>query len=115
MDSQHEVGLRLISFGGASPVELIQHIFEGKKLQAIALDMGLALGTVKTYSQRIYRKLRVSDQRELTVAVLSIHLKFVTVSGKVRITRKSPMSAPSSGPGRGGQSGGIVGWTSQLF
>lgn len=63
---------------GLSPreLELVQHIFAGKKLQTIAQDMRLSLGTVKTYSQRIHQKLRVSDQRELTLAVFSAYLRF---------------------------------------
>ena len=56
-------------------LELVRHILAGKKMVAIAADMGLALGTVKTYSQRIHRKLRVSDQRELTLAIVSAHLE----------------------------------------
>ena len=56
-------------------LELVRHILAGKKMLAIAADMGLALGTVKTYSQRIHRKLRVSDQRELTLAIVSAHLE----------------------------------------
>jgi DNA-binding NarL/FixJ family response regulator len=56
-------------------MELVQHIFDGKKLLRIAQDMNLALGTVKTYSQRVHRKLRVSDQRELILAILEEHLR----------------------------------------
>ena len=56
-------------------LELVQHILAGKKMFAIAADMGLALGTVKTYSQRIHRKLNVADQRELTLAIVSTHLE----------------------------------------
>ena len=56
-------------------LELVQHVLAGKKMFAIATEMGLALGTVKTYSQRIHRKLRVSDQRELTLAIVSAHLE----------------------------------------
>ncbi len=56
-------------------LELVQHILAGQKMSAIATDMGLALGTVKTYSQRVHHKLRVSDQRELTLAVVSAHLE----------------------------------------
>ncbi len=55
-------------------LELVQHIFDGKKFTAIARDMGLALGTVKTYSQRIHRKLQVCDQSELILAVVSAHM-----------------------------------------
>ena len=59
----------------ARELELVQHIFDGKKLVAIARDMKLSLGTVKTYSQRIHQKMHVSDQRELTLAVVSAHLQ----------------------------------------
>lgn len=59
-------------------LELVQHIFDGKKLSAVAQAMRLSLGTVKTYSQRIRQKLAVSDQRELTLAVLSTHLRLGT-------------------------------------
>jgi len=55
-------------------LELVQHIFEGKKLTTIAQDMALSLGTVNTYCQRIHRKLRVSNQRELTLVILCAHL-----------------------------------------
>lgn len=57
-------------------LELVRHIFDGKKLAAIAKEMKLALGTVKTYSQRIHLKLDVTDQRELALAVLEAHLRF---------------------------------------
>ena len=59
-------------------LELVQHIFDGKKLFAVAQAMRLSLGTVKTYSQRIHQKLAVSDQRELTLAVLGTHLRLGT-------------------------------------
>ena len=56
-------------------LELVQHIFEGKKLVAIANEMQLAMGTVKTYVQRIHQKLGICDQRELALAVLEAHLR----------------------------------------
>ena len=56
-------------------LELVQHIFDGKKLVAIAIEMQLAMGTVKTYGQRIHQKLGISDQRELVLAVLEVHLR----------------------------------------
>ena len=55
--------------------ELVCHIFHGKKLQVIADDMRLSLGTVKTYSQRVYHKLQIHDQRELIFAVLRSHVR----------------------------------------
>ena len=56
-------------------LELVQHVFDGKKLVAIAIEMQLAMGTVKTYGQRIHQKLGISDQRELVLAVLEAHLR----------------------------------------
>lgn len=62
---------------GLSPreLELVQHVLAGKKMTAIARDMGLALGTVKTYSQRIHHKLNIADWRELVLLVLATHLE----------------------------------------
>lgn len=56
-------------------LEIAQLIFDGKKLAAIAEESRLGLGTVKTYCQRLYRKVRVSDQRELTLAVVGAYLE----------------------------------------
>lgn len=61
-------------------LELVQHIFDGEKLATIAKEMKLALGTVKTYSQRIHLKLDVSDQRELALAVLNAHIQAYSAS-----------------------------------
>ncbi|MCH8806747.1 MAG: response regulator transcription factor, partial [Planctomycetes bacterium] len=61
-------------------LELVRHIFDGKKLAAIAKEMKLALGTVKTYSQRIHLKLDVSDHPALRSARLScegVHAVFL--------------------------------------
>jgi len=55
-------------------LELVQHIFSGKKMLAIAQEMELSLGTVKTYSQRVHQKLQVTDQRELTLAIITTYL-----------------------------------------
>lgn len=54
----------------AREAQVAQCIVEGKKMTVIAEQLDLALGTVKTYSSRIHAKLRVTDQRELTLAVL---------------------------------------------
>ena len=64
---------------GLSPreLELVQRIFDGRKLTVIAQEMGLAAGTVKTYSQRIYHKLRVSDQRGLALAIFTEFMRQV--------------------------------------
>ena len=45
----------------------------GKKLSTIAQELKLSLGTVKTYNQRIHRKLELSDQRELVLRVVGVY------------------------------------------
>lgn len=54
-------------------LELVQRIFERKKLSAIAQDMRLSIGTVRTYSQRIHHKLAVSDQRDLVLTIFGAY------------------------------------------
>ena len=58
-------------------LELVQHIFDGGKLSTIAAQMQLALGTAKTYNQRIYAKLAVRDHRELTLVVFNSYLQLL--------------------------------------
>ena len=61
----------------ARELELVKHIFEGKKLLSAARAMGLSHGTVKTYIQRIHRKLCVADQRELVLSVFAAHQRAI--------------------------------------
>jgi len=56
----------------ARELQLVQHIFEGKKLSTIAQELKLSLGTVKTYNQRLHKKLGLSDQRELILRVAGV-------------------------------------------
>jgi len=56
-------------------LELVRHVFDGKKLTTVASEMRLSLGTVKTYSQRIHQKLEIRDQRELALAVFGAYLR----------------------------------------
>lgn len=53
--------------------EVLRQIFNGNKQVTIAQNMGLSLGTIKTYSQRIHQKLRVSNRVELTLAVVGAY------------------------------------------
>ena len=54
----------------AQESKVVKGILSGQKLTAIAAELDLGLGTVKTYSQRVYRKLHVSNHCELALAVL---------------------------------------------
>ena len=59
-------------------VQVSQHIMEGKHLSETAAELGLGLGTIKTYVQRIYRKLEISNQRELAMKIMSAHMRLST-------------------------------------
>ncbi len=58
-------------------LEMVQHIFAGKKLAVAAQDMNIALGTVKTYAQRVRSKLGVCNQQELTMVIVCTYFKIV--------------------------------------
>ena len=74
-------------------LEVVQQIIEGKKLFAIAREMNLALGTVKTYSQRVHHKLGVGDQRQLTLAVMRAYLHLLSENGRLAATQDPPPNA----------------------
>ena len=46
-------------------LEVLEKIFEGKKQEQIAKELKISVSTVKTYTGRIYKKLGVSNKREL--------------------------------------------------
>ncbi len=56
-------------------LELIQKLILGDKLELVALDMKLGHGTIKTYQQRIYHKLGVSERCQMMLAVANAHLQ----------------------------------------
>lgn len=58
----------------ARELQIVQLIVAGRKLSTIAGVLGLGLGTVKTYSQRVYKKLQVSTQLELLARIFTAHL-----------------------------------------
>jgi len=58
-------------------LQVVHRILEGKKMVQIAREMGLGVGTVKTYCGRVRAKLGVSDQRELMLTVLDVGLRRV--------------------------------------
>ncbi len=56
-------------------LQVAQNVLMGRTLPRISEEMRLGLGTVKTYLQRIYRKLQISSQQELTLRVIHTHLR----------------------------------------
>ena len=48
----------------AREVEVLQALSKGHTYKQIASDLGISLGTVRTYIQRIYEKLHVHSHTE---------------------------------------------------
>lgn len=68
-------------------LQIVQGVFNDRKDQTIAGDLGISPHTVKTYFQRLYAKLRVGSRSQLIVCVMAEYLA----------------SAPSLHAGAGGQ------------
>ena len=61
---------------GLSPRELdiVREQMIGRSQSEAAADLGMALGTLKTHTRRLYRKLAVSNRTELALSVLCVGL-----------------------------------------
>lgn len=55
-------------------LEIVQLFFDGHSERRIAFILGVTYDTVHTHVKRIYRKLDVTDQRQLLVRVFAEHL-----------------------------------------
>jgi DNA-binding CsgD family transcriptional regulator len=56
-------------------VQVVQGVFEDRKEESIAHELGISPHTVNTYFQRLYAKLRVSSRPQLIVRVMAEYLK----------------------------------------
>ena len=61
---------------GLSPreMQIVQHVFDDRKLDTIAFELGLSSHTVDTYFQRLYTKLRVSSRPQLILLVIAEYI-----------------------------------------
>ncbi len=57
-------------------------LVQGKSNQEIASTLGLALGTVKTYLSRLYRKLGVSSRLEAALMYYASQAQHLAVFGE---------------------------------
>jgi DNA-binding CsgD family transcriptional regulator len=55
-------------------MQIVQGVFEDRKEQSIAYELGISPHTVNTYFQRLYAKLRVSSRPQLIVRVVAEYL-----------------------------------------
>src|SRR5260370_38069825 len=55
-------------------MQIVQGVFEDRKEESIAYDLGISPHTVNTYFQRLYAKLRVSSRPQLILRVVAEYL-----------------------------------------
>jgi DNA-binding NarL/FixJ family response regulator len=57
-------------------MQIVQHVFDDRKLESIAFELGISPKTVETYFQRLYTKLHVSSRPQLILRVMAVYLLF---------------------------------------
>jgi DNA-binding NarL/FixJ family response regulator len=55
-------------------MQIVQGVFEDRKEESIAYELGISPHTVNTYFQRLYAKLRVSSRPQLILRVIAEYL-----------------------------------------
>ncbi len=77
-------------------VQVVQGVFEDRKEESIAHELGISPHTVNTYFQRLYSKLRVSSRPQLIVRVMAEYLKMASSQPDVRYDRQSCQTHPQA-------------------
>jgi DNA-binding CsgD family transcriptional regulator len=55
-------------------MQIVQGVFQDRKEESIAYELGISPHTVNTYFQRLYAKLRVSSRPQLILRVMAEYL-----------------------------------------
>jgi DNA-binding CsgD family transcriptional regulator len=83
----------------ARELEVVRHVFADLKEASIAEALGISRHTVRTYTERLYRKLGVRGRVALVVRVLDEFLRLTASSGSAlppicphHTTRRCPLS-----------------------
>src|SRR5262249_58910718 len=69
-------------------------IFEGNSRYQIAKRMGRATGTVRTYIDRVFVKLNVSDRLGLVLRILRVHLALVALRSQPAVSHNNATCTP---------------------
>lgn len=54
--------------------QIVQSVFDDRKLESIAFELGISPHTVDTYFQRLYTKLHISSRPQLILLVMAEYL-----------------------------------------
>jgi DNA-binding CsgD family transcriptional regulator len=72
-------------------MQIVQGVFEDRKEESIAYELGISPHTVNTYFQRLYAKLRVSSRPQLILRVMAEYLTMASVGMScTRATEERP-------------------------
>lgn len=63
-------------------IEVVQGIFDGEKVAAIALDLGISYHTVNTHVERLYQKLGVGNRCQMLTRIFATYLSLRSTSGR---------------------------------
>jgi DNA-binding CsgD family transcriptional regulator len=63
-------------------VQVVCGVFDDRKEEQIARELGISRHTVNTYLQRLYRKLNVGSRSQLILRVMAEHLNAGATTGK---------------------------------
>jgi DNA-binding NarL/FixJ family response regulator len=66
---------------------IVELILEGRKDKQIAREMGLSFSTVRTYLQRVFARLEVTDRVELVVRVFAVRQSLLDDDAKIDVNR----------------------------
>ena len=72
-------------------LQIVQRVFDDQKEETIAAELGISPHTVKTYFQRLYRKLRVCSRPQLILRVMAAYFAisstYQSVNGRTHWAR----------------------------
>ena len=63
-------------------MQIVQNVFDDRKLDSIAFELGISPHTVDTYFHRLYTKLHVSSRPQLILRVMAGYLALVASGGR---------------------------------
>ena len=59
----------------AREIEVARLVFTGKSREEIAAELGCSVGSVRTYIDRVFKKLQVEDRLPMALRIVRVHLE----------------------------------------
>jgi DNA-binding NarL/FixJ family response regulator len=71
-------------------MQIVQGVFQDRKEESIASELGISPHTVNTYFQRLYNKLRVCSRPQLIVRVMAEYLAMTPGTSSAQVSDEDP-------------------------